>query len=140
MHDLKAKVAAMYEAFVRGDVPAILAALAPDVRWDHWPANAGQQAGVPWLQARTGPNEVLGFFQLMGTYQFKEFTVTSIVAGDDRVVGQVICEFTLPNGATVRDEEMHLFVFNAAGQVQAFRHYCDTAKAVAILGNQRRAA
>ncbi len=134
MLDLHAKVAGMYAAFQRGDIPAIIAELAPDVRWDHWIDNAGQQAGVPWLQPRTGPNEVVDFFRLMSTYQFKEFTVNAIMVGVDRVVGQVTCEFTIPSGITFRDEEMHLFIFNAVGQVQAFRHYNDTAKALRTLG------
>lgn len=32
------------------------------------------------------------------------------------------------------DEEIHLFEFDAAGQVTLFRHYIDTAKALAVYG------
>jgi hypothetical protein len=44
-----ATVVGLYEAFGRGDVPAVLAALADDVRWEHWADNTAQRAGVAHL-------------------------------------------------------------------------------------------
>ena len=55
-------VAEIYQAFGRGDIPAILARLADDVAWDVWPDNSAQRAGVAHLQARQGPQEVSGLF------------------------------------------------------------------------------
>jgi ketosteroid isomerase-like protein len=131
MRDLKAIVAGMYEAFRRGDVPAILAKLAPDVRWEHWPDNSAQKAGVPWLQPRTGRDEVRGFYDILATYQFHEVRVASLLGGENKVVAEVIVEATLSNGVRIRDEQLHLFTFNDAGQVVAFREYIDTAKVIA---------
>src|SRR3954451_5457164 len=55
-----ATVGAIYEAFGRGDVPAILERLAEDVAWDPWPDNFAQRAGVPHLVARHGRDHVAG--------------------------------------------------------------------------------
>ena len=43
-------------------------------------------------------------------------------------------DLEMPNGRRFADEEMHLFEFNDAGQVVLFRHYVDTAKAIAAVG------
>lgn len=131
MADLKAIVAGLYQAFQRGDVPAILERLAPDVQWEDPRDNAAQNAGVPWMKPRRGRDGVAGFFQLLGTYRFHDFRVLSLLEGDHQVVGEVVVDLSLPTGARVRDEELHLFTFNDRGQVVRFRHYLDTAKAIA---------
>jgi ketosteroid isomerase-like protein len=133
MPDLKAAVAAMYEAFGRGDVPAILERLAPDVQWEDERDNFAQKAGVPWLAPRRGRDGAAEFFRLLSAYQFHEFKVVSLLEGDHKVVGEVVVELTQPNGVRVRDEELHLFTFNDRGQVIRFRHYVDTAKAIAAM-------
>ena len=43
-----ATVQKIYEAFGKGDVPAILAVLADDVEWESWEDNSSVKAGVPW--------------------------------------------------------------------------------------------
>ena len=48
-------VESIYAAFQRGDIPAILGQLAPDVFWR-------QPASVPWGGDSNGPAEVGGFF------------------------------------------------------------------------------
>jgi ketosteroid isomerase-like protein len=48
---------AIYEAFGRGGVPAILDLLADDVRWEDWADNSAQQAGVAWMAPRRGPDD-----------------------------------------------------------------------------------
>ena len=135
MQDLKSIVADMYAAFRRGDTPAILAHLAPDVTWDRWADNHGQKAGVPFLQRRAGVTQVHGYFELLGTYTFHEVNVVAILGGDNKVVAEVVVDLTMPNGSRVRDEELHLFTFNPEGKVTAFRHYIDTAKAIAAAKN-----
>lgn len=130
MADPKAAVAAMYQAFSRGDVPAILAHLAPDVRWEEWPDNSAQKAGVPFMQFRSGHDGAAGFFQLLGTYKFHKFDVLAILSDEKHAAGVVSLEIELPNGNRIIEEEMHLFTFNADGKVTAFRHYLDTAKAI----------
>jgi hypothetical protein len=55
-------VQGIYEAFGGGDVPAILAVLADDVRWEDWRDNWSQKAGVPLMKPRVGPEAVGEFF------------------------------------------------------------------------------
>lgn len=45
----------IYDAFGRGDIPAILDKIAPGCRWESWENNRAQREGVPTLQPRTGP-------------------------------------------------------------------------------------
>jgi hypothetical protein len=54
-----------------------------------------------------------------------------LLTSERQVSAQIVIEATLPNGATLRDEEMHLWTFDEAGKVSAFRHYSDTGKHIA---------
>ena len=56
--DNLATVQGIYEAFGKGDVPAILDQLTDDV---DWAAEASSDA-VPWYGMRKGKDEVVGFF------------------------------------------------------------------------------
>lgn len=131
-----ATVQAIYEAFGRGDVPAILSHLADDVEWEVWHSNSAQQAGAPWLQARRGRDAVVGFFEAIGTFNFRTFNVLNICGSGDRVVSEIDLDMELPNGGGVRDEEIHLWTFNPDGKVAKFRHYIDTAKHIAAARGQ----
>jgi ketosteroid isomerase-like protein len=131
MADNAATVASIYGAFGRGDVPAILAALSEDVRWEEWADNRAQTSGVPWLQLRHGKAGALEFFALAGQFKIHEFQVLSLLAGGHQVVAEVVIDATVPTGARYRDEELHLWTFDEAGKVVRLRHYVDTAKQIA---------
>jgi ketosteroid isomerase-like protein len=122
----------IYEAFGRGDVPAILAALADDVSWERWDDNSAQKAGVPWMQERNGRDAALGFFQIIGTWRPDRFDVVALMEGGNKVVAEVEAGFTLPSGKSFREQELHLWSFNADGKVASFRHYLDTAKHIEL--------
>jgi uncharacterized protein len=128
-----ATITAIYDAFGKGDIPAILDHMAADVQWEAWADNSAQQAGVPWLQARQGKEGVLAFFQYMGTQmQVKDFQVLSIMDGGMQVAVEFVIEVALPAlGTHYRDEEIHLWSLNAEGKVTRLRHYTDTAKHIA---------
>src|SRR5437870_3694295 len=128
VNDLKATVADIYAAFGRGDIPAMLDALADDVAWEHWAAWTPHQAGVSWLLPRDDKAGVLEFFQIVGTWTILDFQVLDLLVGEHQVSAQIVIEVRLPSGATFRDEEMHLWTFDGAGKVNRFRHYVDTAK------------
>ena len=125
-------VAAIYAAFGRGDVPAILARLADDVAWDQWPDNAAQRAGVAHLAPRRGRAEVAGFFELVASWTVLDFAVLDVLAGDRQVAAEIRADFALPGGGRLTDEEVHLWTFDDAGRVVRFRHYVDTAKHIAV--------
>jgi ketosteroid isomerase-like protein len=71
----------MYDDFGRGDIPAILAALADDVEW-----SLEGPAIVPYTGNRKGPAEVLGFFEgLVTTQTNMKLTIEHWVAQGDIV-------------------------------------------------------
>ena len=130
--DNAATIADVYVAFGRGDVPAILDRLAADVAWEEWSDNFAQRAGVPHLTARRGPADVAGFFGVLGSYTVEDFAVLDIIGTGHQVVAEVRATFAIPGGGRFTDEEIHLWTFDADGLVTRFRHYCDTAKHIAV--------
>jgi len=71
----------LYDAFSRGDIPAILAELADDVDWTF-----EGPAIIPYTGKRKGPSEVLGFFQgLVTTQTNMKLTIEQWVAQGDIV-------------------------------------------------------
>lgn len=129
-------IGAVYEAFGRGDVAAILERLAPDVAWDVWPDNFAQRADVPHLRPRRGREEVAEFFTAVAEQTLYEFTVQGLVADGDTVVVVARVDFGTPNGGRYADEELHLWTLGDDGLVHAFRHYVDTAKHIAAVGGE----
>lgn len=121
----------IYEAFGRGDVPAILALCADDVAWEHWDDNFAQRAGVATMQARRGKAGVGEFFGAVATLTRLGFEVSNMMAGGDQVAVTFVIEYDTPVGGHLRDEEIHLWTFDSDGKVCALRHYTDTAKHIA---------
>jgi len=133
MREPLATVGAIYEAFGRGDVPAILETLAEDVRWEEWADNRAQKAGVPWLLSRRGREGAAEFFRSLGVMTFKSFRVLALLAGGNQVAAEVDLEIEIA-GKPIHEEEMHLWTFDEAGKVVRFRHYADTAKHIEAAG------
>lgn len=125
-----ATVQRIYEAFGRGDVPAILAEVTDDVTWDAWAHPSAARSGVPWLGALHGKDGVQRFFTELGSaLDFDDFRVVSLLEGPDRVGAEI--EFTAHVRATGHEmsvEELHVWTFAPDGRVQAYRDYVDTAK------------
>lgn len=122
-------VKGIYEAFGRGDIPAIVEHLADDVQWEQWADNSAQKTGVPWLQARQGKEGAMEFFKVVSEIAIKEFSVLSIMGNGNKVAAEFVIEADVPaTGGHYRDEEMHLWTFNDEGKVTRLRHYTDTAK------------
>src|SRR3954463_4435618 len=134
MSDHVQTVQAIYEAFGRGDVPAILERLAPDVAWEAWPDNFAQRGGGPYPPPRPGRGEAAGFFAELAGMTVLDFAVLDIIGSGRQLVAEVRASFALPNQGRFADEELHLWTFDASGRVSRFRHYCDTAKHLAASG------
>jgi uncharacterized protein len=127
-----ATVQDLYTAFGRGDVPAILEALAEDVRWEDWKDNFAQRDNAaPEMAPKTGREGVAEFFALVGEWEVESFEVLSIMSGGNQVAAEIEIAARLPNGGRFRDEELHLWTFDDAGRITRLRHYVDTAKHVA---------
>jgi len=59
----------MYEAFGRGDVPAILEKLDENVEWD----TDYDSPAAPWLEPRRGRDNIAGFFEALAPMQITKF-------------------------------------------------------------------
>lgn len=128
-------VQAIYQAFGKGDVPAILARLSPEVEWDVWDSHGAQRAGYDLLIPRRGREAVGEFFRVLGGQQFHEFRVLDMLAGERQVAAELAVDFTYTaTGRRIRDEEIHLWRFGADGLVTRYRHYIDTAKHLSAAG------
>ncbi|MBI4942736.1 MAG: nuclear transport factor 2 family protein [Actinobacteria bacterium] len=127
-----ATVAAIYEAFGRGDVPTILSMLAEDVLWDaDWADNWGQREHVDLLAPRRGHAGVSKFFTVVGGFTVHEFRVLDLLESGSQVVAEVVVDLQAPGGGRYRDEELHRWRFGPDGRVVSMRHYVDTAKHLA---------
>ena len=118
-------VQSIYQAFGRGDVPTILATYAEDIQWEYQP----QSTDVPWLQRRTGKADAAKFFEVLGKeLDIKRFDVKAIAEASKTVLVTVDIEFVVRRtGKTVTEvDEVHLWHFDAAGNVARFRHVTDT--------------
>jgi ketosteroid isomerase-like protein len=120
-----------YAAFGQGDVPAILELVAEDARWEDWTDSFAQRAGVPWLAPRTGRDGLAEFFGIVGSFEIGEFSVLDLMASDGHVAAKVVLDAKVPGGGRLRDEELHLWAFDAEGKISGLRHYTDTAKHIA---------
>ena len=118
-----ATVQAIYEAFGRGDVPAILDRLDENVEWEH----DAVDHGIPWLQPRRGRAEVAKFFATLAAIEIHRFEPFAFLEGDGRVAALIRLEASVKaTSRTVRDLEVHLWTFGDHGRVKAFRHVVDT--------------
>lgn len=123
MNENVSTVGEIYAAFGRGDVPAILSRLADDVAWEH----DFVDHGIPWIKARKGHEEVVGFFRDLAALQITKFTVLNLLAGGNQVASVIELEATVvATGKRIRDLEMHLWTFAEDGRVSRFRHVADT--------------
>jgi ketosteroid isomerase-like protein len=119
-----ATIQGLYAAFRGGDIPAILAALAEDVEWEYGVTSTD----VPWLQPRRGRNAVVGFFQSLDAVDFHRLEATTFLESGPVVVVLLQVEATVKaTGRRVSEaDEVHIWHFDAAGQIARFRHRADT--------------
>jgi ketosteroid isomerase-like protein len=125
-------IAAMYEAFGRGDIAAILSRLSADVAWDvtdePWSLHA---AGVPWAQPRRGHAGVSEFLEIVGAWRYERFEVLDMLSSETRVAAVLRIIADLPNGNRIDDVTVHLWTFGADGKVTELRRMLDTAANIA---------
>ncbi|WP_219413676.1 nuclear transport factor 2 family protein [Pseudonocardia nigra] len=110
-----------YDAFARGDIPAVLAAMDPGIVW-YSPEE------LPFGGRFEGPEEVVGFFRSLGeTFDALEVVPDRILdAGPDHVVVEGRDVVTL-GGERLEIGFLHLVTLHA-GRITAFREYADTGK------------
>lgn len=118
-------VRGMYEAFAKGDIPTIIAALDLQVEW--WEAeNFIYADGNPYI----GPDEVLtGVFMRIDA-EWEGFAVApkEVFDAGDTIIGHGYYSGTYrQTGKQVRAQFAHFFSFRA-GQIVKFQQYTDTAQ------------
>ena len=74
-------VQAIYQAFGRGDVATILDRLDDAVEWE----TTVPVSDVPWLQARRGKANIVGFFKSLAPLKITRFEPHTIFDGGDKV-------------------------------------------------------
>lgn len=117
-------VRAIYEAFGRGDIPAILEHLDEDVEWEYGLA----PSGVPWLEPRRGRAGVAGFFEALSALEFRVFEPRTLLPADGLVVALIYAELTVraTGRRIVEEDEVHLWRFDREGRVIRFSHKVDS--------------
>ena len=119
----------LYEAFGRGDVPSILAALAPDVSWT-------EAGGSPYGGTYRGPDAVLqNVFMRIGTeWDGYSAVAHEIVDGGDTVVALGTYDGTYrTTGKRFQAPFAHVWKLRD-GKIASFHQHTDTALIRQALG------
>jgi uncharacterized protein len=112
----------IYEAFGRGDVPAILGHLADDVSWDQ----DAPRYGVPLYEPGVGKAHVERFFSTLQDIEFLRFEPSNFLSGGNQVAVPIAVEVRVKaTGKTVKALEVHLWTFGEDGKVTRFFHCID---------------
>ena len=115
----------LYEAFGRGDIPAVLGAMSPDIKWYQAESNPYRPNGEPWV----GPDAVQTLFMKLGS-EWDAFTVHPRrfhAAGDSVIVEGRYTGAFKPTGRSMDTQFCHVWDVKN-GKVTGFQQYVDTAK------------
>ena len=116
----------LYDAFGRGDVPAVLGAMSPTIQWHQAEGNPYNPSGQPWV----GPDAVMNnLFMRLGA-EWDGFTVHPRAfhgAGDSVIVEARYSGTFKPTGKSMDTQVCHVWDVND-GKVTRFQQYVDTAK------------
>jgi ketosteroid isomerase-like protein len=116
----------LYESFGRGDMPSVLGAMSPGIRWHQAEGNPYQPSGVPWV----GPDAIVNnLFMKLGT-EWDGFTVhpkSFYGAGDTVVVEGRYTGAYKPTGRSIDAQFCHIWDVKD-GKVTRFQQYIDTAQ------------
>jgi ketosteroid isomerase-like protein len=120
-------VQALYAAFGRGDVPAVLEMLEPEVDWTF----VGPPEGYPVFGRRKGREGALAFFQALGeTEDIEVFEPQAFHEAGDSVAVEGRAALTLKtNGRKVAYDWVHLWTVRN-GKVTRLKGFTDTAALV----------
>jgi len=120
----------VYEAFGRGDIPAILGDVTDDVDW----AAETMSSAAPWYGTRHGKDEVSAFFNEFGsTMEVQEFTPLAFAENDTDVFTLVRMRArSRATGRTMVNNLHHFFRFKN-GKIALWRGTEDTAQTEDVL-------
>jgi ketosteroid isomerase-like protein len=115
----------LYAAFVRRDMPGILACVADDVDWNN---ERVASRDCPWNGDFSGREKLPGFFAaLADNLDFQVFDPQAFVEAGNRVVVLLRIESVVRRtGRPLLNDVVHVWTF-AGDKVKSYRHYNDTA-------------
>ena len=117
-------IANLYEAFGRGDIPAVLGAMDPQIRWHEAESNPYMPSGEPWV----GPDAIVAELFVKLGEDWEGFTVTPTSFHD---AGDVVCvegRYTAEyhtTGRSIDAEFCHVWTLKD-GRITRFKQYTDT--------------
>ena len=124
-------ISGVYAAFQKGDIPAVLGAMAPDIVWNE-AENLIYADGNPYV----GPEAILqGVFMRLGT-EWNGFSVTEeeLIDGGDTIVtrGRYGGAFKA-TGKSINAQFAHVWKFKN-GKIASFQQYVDTLQTTRATG------
>jgi len=123
-------IQAMYDAFGRGDIGAILDAVTDDVDW----ASDTSSTAAPWYGVRHGKGDVASFFKAFASaMEVEEFSPLVFATGEDAVHSVVRCQAASRSTGKVIDMNLHHYFRFRDGKVCYYRGTEDTAQTEAAL-------
>ena len=125
-------IAGMYEAFGRGDIPAVLGRMDPEIHWHEAEGNPYMPSGEPWI----GPDAVLNELFVKLGEDWETFAVhprSYHVAGDVVVVEARYSGEHSGTGQTLDAQVCHVWTLKDR-KVTKFQQYVDTAGLQAAMG------
>ena len=124
----------LYDAFGRGDIPAVLGAMSPTIQWHQAEGNPYNPSGEPWV----GPDAVMNnLFMRLGS-EWDGFTVHPKAfhdAGDSVIVEGRYTGTFKPTGKSMDTQVCHVWDIKDS-KVTRFQQYVDTAKLHAVMGSK----
>jgi uncharacterized protein len=124
----------LYDAFGRGDIPTVLGAMSPDIKWHQAENNPYRPSGEAWV----GPDAILNdLFMRLGT-EWDGFAVHPKLfhgAGETVVVEGRYSGAYKPTGKSMDTQFCHVWDFTD-GKITRFQQYVDTAKLRDVMGDR----
>ncbi len=123
-----------YDAFGRGDVPAVLGIFDPNIEWSEAEGNPYKPDGKPWIG---GDAIVQNLFMRLAT-EWDGFTVTPNEFHDAGDTIAVECRYAgayKATGKSIDAQVCHVWKFRN-GQAISFQQYVDTAQMQEAMGTR----
>jgi ketosteroid isomerase-like protein len=127
-------IAGAYAAFGRGDVPAVVGAMHPEIRWHEAEGNPYRPSGEPWI----GPDAVVNNLFVKLAEEWDGFTVhpgTYHDAGDVVVVEVRYTGTYKATGRSMNTQACHVWTIKD-GKAAKFQQYVDTGKMQDVTGQR----
>jgi len=124
----------LYDAFGRGDVPTVLGAMSPDIRWFEAEGNPYMPSGQAWV----GPDAIVNNLFMKLATEWDAFTVhpkSFYDAGTSVIVEGRYTGTYKATGKSMDTQVCHIWDI-AHGKVTRFQQYVDTAKMQDVMGGR----